>query len=79
MTERSLVVDRIEGDMAVVESPDGESYTLSAGLLPAGAKEGSWLHMKLEVDPEGTQLARERVAALRAQLIVEDDGEDFAL
>jgi hypothetical protein len=79
MSMRSLVVDRIEDDVAVVESPDGASYTLSADLLPEGAKEGAWLRMNLELDPEGTQAASERVSALRATLVVEDDGEDFAL
>lgn len=79
MSRRSLVVDRIEGDLAVLESPQGVSYTLSVGLLPEGATEGTWLRVNLELDPEETQLARERVSRMRAELVVEDDGEDFAL
>ena len=79
MSISALVVDRIEGDLAVVQSADGASYTISVGLLPDGAREGSWLRMQLELDPEGTRAASERVAALRAELIEEDDGGDFAL
>jgi len=79
MSISALVVDRIEGDIAVLESADGASYTVSVALLPAGAQEGSWLRMQLELDPEGTRAASERVAGLRAELIEEDDGEDFAL
>jgi hypothetical protein len=75
----SLVIDRIEDDLAILETADGASYTLSAGLLPEGSREGSWLRMHLELDSDGTQAARGRVSALRADLVVEDDGEDFAL
>ena len=79
MSVQSLVIDRIEGDVAVLEATDGASYTLSVGLLPEGSREGSWLRMHLELDPDGTQAASDRVSALRADLVVEDDGEDFAL
>lgn len=79
MSVRSLVIDRIEDDLAILETADGVSYTLSLALLPQGAREGSWLRVHLELDPDGTQAARDRVSALRTDLVVEDDGEDFAL
>ena len=79
MSGVSFVVDRIEGDLAILESANGDSHTLSTGLLPPGAQEGSWLRMSLELDPQATQDSAEQISALRAELVVEDDGEDFAL
>ena len=36
-------LDRIEGEYAVLEGPDREMIQISAGLLPAGVREGSAL------------------------------------
>ena len=79
MTVRSLVIDRFENDVAVLESEGGDSYTLSLGLLPEGAREGDWLRISLELDPDATGDARAKVTALRAQILIDDDGGDFAL
>jgi hypothetical protein len=73
-----VCVDRIEGDLAVLEAADQASFTLPRSLLPPEAGEGTWLRLSLDVDPEETARARASVASLRADLV--DDGEeDFAL
>ena len=79
MSVRSLVIDRFEEDVAVLESESGASYMTSLGLLPDGAREGDWLRVSLEIDPDATGDARARVTALRAQILVDDDGGDFVL
>jgi len=71
-------VDRVDSDIAVLETEAGETVTFPASLLPPGAVEGTWLRLTLEPDPEGTKAAREKIAELRGELM-EDDGEDFAL
>jgi hypothetical protein len=73
-----VFIDRIEGDLAVLEGVDAVSFTLPTTLLPPDAPEGTWLRLSLEVDPEETATAKAKVASLRDGL-VDDDGEDFAL
>lgn len=51
-----LILDRIEGGMAVLETGGG-MVSLPAGELPPGAKEGDVL--ALRVDPESTQKRRQ--------------------
>lgn len=73
-----VFIDRIEGDVAVLETADAASFTLPVDLLPPGAREGTWLRLSLDIDPQETADARAEVASLREGL-VDDDGEDFAL
>lgn len=48
-----MIIDRIEGDTAVLELCDGSFLTLPKTYLPNGAKEGDIL--KLLVDTDTTQ------------------------
>jgi hypothetical protein len=51
------VVDRIEGELAVLLLGDKEvKLDVALAELPSGTKEGSWLKVKFELDPEGDQL-----------------------
>lgn len=43
-----VIIDRIEGDFAVVELEDGSHFNLPTGLLPEGAKEGSVIDISLD-------------------------------
>ncbi|MBA3868497.1 MAG: DUF3006 domain-containing protein [Anaerolineae bacterium] len=64
------VIDRFEGDWAVIEL-DGEiePRNISRKLLPRRAKEGDHVQLEIEhgnvtkvqVDPEATQAAKERI------------------
>ena len=47
-----LIIDRFEGDFAVVVLPDGRMLDCSVALLPDNAKEGSIL--KISVDETAT-------------------------
>ncbi len=47
-----VVIDRIEEDMAVVETDDGSLYDIPKNLIPSDAKEGDVL--LIEVDKDST-------------------------
>ena len=51
------VIDRFEGDHAVVLFGDEEiKVDIPRQLLPTGVKEGSWLKVSFELDPDGLPL-----------------------
>ncbi len=57
------VIDRFEGDLAVLLFGDEEiKVDVPRSLLPPGAKEGSWLTVSLELDLEGEQSQREKIS-----------------
>ncbi len=63
------VIDRFEGDYAVVLFGDEEiNVELPKKLLPKKAKEGDWLKVEFEIDPEGTEKQREKISALLQKL-----------
>lgn len=70
MTSRSLTLDRIEGDRAVLEL-GGETVNIPAALLPDGAREGA--RLLLTLDPAGTAdalaEAEARLARLKARAV----------
>lgn len=80
-------LEGFEGELALLDGPAGR-LDLPRSWLPAGAREGDRLRVqaepglvRLEVDERATRLARERVAALRAELRARsgDDGADLSL
>jgi hypothetical protein len=71
------VIDRFEGDFAVLILPEGDQrLNLPREVLPAKAKEGSRLTLdiiggeprNIKFDPQQTETTRERVAAKLAKL-----------
>jgi hypothetical protein len=76
VTEFPAVIDRFEGDFAVllpdVEAAEGPGPWLSLiwprSLLPAGAGEGSHVVVTCRLDPEATEKARRRVEQLLREL-----------
>ncbi len=68
--EERGVIDRIEGEQAVIVLEDGQRLLWPAGELPDGAAEGLAvvLTLALATDAE-TQRRREQAAALQAQLL----------
>jgi hypothetical protein len=89
-SQRRLVVDRWEGDLAVVQLEDGSVLDLPRWLLPPGAREGHVVivetstdgagfgHM-LRIDPEATEAARAEAGAVLARLRSRDPGGDLVL
>nr|MDD6335558.1 DUF3006 domain-containing protein [bacterium] len=51
--DEKWTIDRIEGDMAVLEDPAGEPRYMPLGSLPRGAREG----MCLRRDEDGNLIA----------------------
>lgn len=62
-----LIVDRFEGDWALLEW-DGKTFNFPKSLLPGGAKEGDVLRISLEVDDQGTGDRRRRIRSLEQKL-----------
>lgn len=54
-----MILDRIEGDSAILELDNGALIQVPAGLLPAGVKEGDCL--RLVVDTDATEERRQRM------------------
>lgn len=66
---KKAVIDRFEGDYAVVLVGDEEvKLDVPRALLPQGGREGSWLKMSFELDPEGTRSQEEKIAGLLDKL-----------
>jgi len=88
---RRMVVDRWEGDVAVVELEDGAVLDLPRWLLPPGAREGHVVAVEsgvdhdgarkvtLRIDADATRVARDEVEAIRDRLRARDPGGDIVL
>lgn len=62
MTEQ-LLLDRLDGAQAVLESEDGTTVRIPATWLPAGSQEGHTLQVGLEPAPGGTTIRLELLQA----------------
>jgi hypothetical protein len=64
------VIDRVEGDLAVVLMGDKGEFKLNIplSLLPEGCKEGDVLNVSFERDPGATEQAKERTSSLMDKL-----------
>ena len=71
------MVDRFEGEWAVVQVDGGSSVDLPVSVLPEGTREGDVL--VLRVDPEATRAARDEARALLDRLRGGDPGGDLVL
>ena len=63
------VIDRIEGSTAVVLLGEKEvKIDVPISKLPKGSREGSWLKVNFDLDPEGEKNQREKIANLIEKL-----------
>ena len=63
------VIDRFEGDYAIVLVGDNEiKVDIPRKLLPKKVREGTWLNVSFEPDPEGEKKQREKVSKLLDKL-----------
>ena len=60
-----LIIDRFEGDFAVIETDNG-MIDIPRSELPTGAKEGDVL--RLVIDTDGTESRKERIDGMMARL-----------
>jgi hypothetical protein len=72
MPAQRIVVDRIEGDIAVVELA-GTTVDVPVALLPAGAGEGSVLTFSLAAAGTDASQTAARLAKLQAKSNIGDD------
>lgn len=66
-----MVIDRFEGDYAVIETDDGGHINVLKSILPKEAKDGDIVLMEngeYLIDTENTELARKRAVELRDSL-----------
>lgn len=73
-----IVVDRIEGDIAVLDI-EGTQVDLPAASLPEGAAEGSVLALVLDPDGEAAARAAGEARLARLRAASGDDEGDFEL
>jgi hypothetical protein len=72
-----IFIDAIEDDEAVVLL--GETrHRFPRALLPAGAKEGSWLSLSVDRSPQAQEIGEE-IEARRARLLRSDPGGNIKL
>ncbi len=63
------VIDRFEGEYAILLFGDGEiKVEVPQKLLPEGSTEGSWLKVSFELDPEETMERKEKINSLLEKL-----------
>ncbi len=83
MNTKHYVVDQLEGDIAVLETPERERLELARNDLPDDAKEGSMLvrhedeegNVSFTVDHEAGAKRLEEMEALRASLPKAPEGD----
>ncbi len=68
---RKVIIDRFEGDWAVIEY-NRKTFDFPVALLPTGLKEGDVLIFNVEKDTSETQARKERIENLAKQLFKEE-------
>lgn len=63
------IIDRLEGDTAVIEYGEGKHFDLPRSALPEGAKEGDVL--AVAIDTAETDARKKRISGLRKRLFVD--------
>ena len=71
------VIDRVEGELAVLLMGDKGEFRLNfpLSLLPAGCREGDILNISIERDPEATEQTKEKVSGLMDKLKKKSQGK----
>ena len=57
------IIDRLEGDWAVIEN-EGKTFNLPRKLLPEGAGEGDAIKITVEIDRQATRSRVQKVKQL---------------
>ena len=79
-SEALFIVDRIEGDFAVLFTEDGEhGFDLPVSLLPEGVSDGWHLRATFTRDVEAEQKKIAELTERRRRLAADDDGGDIEL
>lgn len=63
------IIDRFEGDFAVIETVDGRMINIKKYLLPENAREGDVIDLEhLSIDETSTRLRKEKIERLAERL-----------
>ncbi|HHW26838.1 MAG TPA: DUF3006 domain-containing protein [Firmicutes bacterium] len=62
------IIDRFEGDWAVIEWENGLTFNFPRALLPPGAKSGDVVEFNVSIDRSGTEMRRIRIKRLEDDL-----------
>ncbi len=65
----SVIVERIEEGIAILEVDSASSFSLPARLLPPGTREGNALKIIIEPDPRAETDQRKRISDLYKDLL----------
>ncbi len=78
---QSFVIDRFEGDLAVLETLEGPVFTFSLpkNLLPRKAKEGDVLNIDITINRAETRQRKKAIRNKLDSLKKQDKGDDIAL
>jgi hypothetical protein len=76
-----LIIDRFEGEYAVIEYQNKNSliFNFPRSLLPKGAKEGMVLSFNIDLDEKGTETRRKNIKEQLDNLKKKDQGGDIQL
>ena len=66
-----LIIDRFEGDWAIVEMENRHTFNLPRFVLPAGIKEGDVISIQVGVDLEATKDRTEKSKSMSDNLFDE--------
>ncbi|UZQ81774.1 DUF3006 domain-containing protein [Thermoanaerobacter sp. RKWS2] len=70
-TQKLCIIDRFEGDWAVIEYED-RTFNFPKELLPKEAKEGNVLKFDITIDREETEKRKKAIEDLAKDLFVEE-------
>lgn len=62
------IIDRLEGDWAVIQWDSGQTFNFPRALLPSGAKGGDAVRFDASIDRSETEMRRIRVKRLEDDL-----------
>lgn len=68
----NAVIDRFEGNKAVLELDDDVQINWPSSQLPAEASEGSWLDIEIKVNSEKTQEAQAQADSLLQRVLAQN-------
>jgi hypothetical protein len=63
-----FIIDRFEGDMAVIEYEKGKSFNVPRFLLPPKAGEGDVVNITIELDTDTSQEMKQKTEGLMEDL-----------
>jgi hypothetical protein len=62
-------IDHFKGEYAIIHIEDDHAeLEIPRRLLPKGSREGSWLTISFQLDPEGTKKQEEKILKLLEKL-----------